>query len=62
MGSVNGNEMKLSIVLCGRCAHDKTPAHFVNDEGWKRIVKIFAEAGKLPPDRDSMELLLVRLK
>lgn len=59
--SVKGSEMKMSIVLCGHCAHDKTAADFIGDEGWAKIETAFAQAGKLPPDRDSIELLLVRL-
>ena len=60
--SVAPAEMKMGLALCGPCTFNRSAENFISNESWARIEKAFAAAGKLPPERATVELSLVRIK
>lgn len=61
-GGIEPAVLRMPLSLCGPCSSQRTAKDFISDEGWARIEEQFRIAGRLRPDRDSVELQLERIR
>lgn len=53
-----GAKLTTELLVCGKCAATLRPRDVISDEGWTEICRTFVAEGRMPPRRESAQVLV----